>query len=114
MKTRISRTLATAIAGGFLIAAGSAQDQPSVRIDVDDLDLSRPEVAADLYSRIQSSAQRLCRDNSAPWNTQRNATWKRCVSAAVDDAVKQADAPALTALHESKERGNREFADLKR
>ena len=35
---------------------------------------------------------------AAPWDGARAATWKRCVSTAVEAAVQQAHAPELTAL----------------
>jgi UrcA family protein len=114
MKVMIALSLAAATCLLFqistLVYADSrrgANSDPSIHLDVEHLDLGKPGVAAALYAQIQKSASRLCRDSSAPWDGGRAATWRRCVSAAIDEAIRQANAPELTALHQSeKSRGD--------
>ena len=84
----------------------------SVRIQVEDSDLSSPASSANLYTRIGKTAVLLCRDSISPWDARRNASMKRCASAAIDHAVRQANSPVLTALHRSKTQHG-EFAALK-
>lgn len=72
-----------------------------IRIDVRRLDWSKPGVASRVYARIERSAWLVCRDNSSPWDSARVNTLQRCASAAIDDAVRRANTPELTALHRS-------------
>ena len=55
-----------------------------------------------MYARIERGARMLCHDSSSSWDGAKVTTWKRCVSAAIEGAVQQANAPILTALHRSK------------
>ena len=109
MKVMIALSLAAATCLLFQISTLTYADSrtaavtaPGIRLDVEHLDLGKAEIAAGLYAQIQRSASLLCRDSSAPWDGGRAATWKRCVSEAIDGAVRQANAPKLTALHQSK------------
>jgi len=110
MKVMIALSLAAASCLWFQISTlayadshtAAANSEPSIRLDVEHLDLGKPEVAAGLYAQIQKSASLLCRDSSAPWDSGKVATRRRCVSTAVEDAVRQARSPELTALHQSK------------
>jgi len=101
MKVVIALALAAASCLLFQISSLAYADS-RIRIDTGRLDLGRPEIAANLYAQIEKNAALLCRDSSAPWDGGKAATWKRCVSAAVEGAVRQANAPELTALHQSK------------
>jgi UrcA family protein len=83
-----------------------------VVIDVEDLDLAGPGIASRVYARIASTAARLCRDASAPWDGSRYSAIRRCISATIDAAVKQANAPTLTAVHESATGHRSEFTAL--
>ena len=77
------------IAGALLACVDPASaDSPhhaafSERIQVEDLDLASPAIAANVYARIASTAGRLCRDASAPWDGSRASTVRRCTSAAI-------------------------------
>ena len=114
MKVMIALSLAAATCLLFQISTlvyadsrTAANTGPGIRLDIEHLDLGKPEIAAGLYAQIQTTASLLCRDSSAPWDSGRAATWKRCVSVAVDGAVRQANAPTLTALHQlKKQRGD--------
>ena len=67
----------------------------------DDLNLANPEGARVLYRRISAAARKTCGPNFAQWYPGVRSGWKDCYKATVDDAVKQVNAPALTALHGS-------------
>lgn len=73
-----------------------------VRIDVRQLELGDPQVAARLHAQIEKSAWQLCRDDSSPWDVARVASLRRCVAAATEQAVQRANVPTLTAFHLSK------------
>jgi UrcA family protein len=66
-----------------------------------DLNLANPEGARVLYRRISVAARNACGPNFAQWYPGVRAAWKECYKATVDQAVKQVNAPALTALHGS-------------
>jgi len=102
-------TLAATLAGSVTTAqagepAAASSAESSIRIDIDDLDLSSADVAADVYSRIQMSARLVCRDSASPWDARKTRTFKRCYAATVEAAVVQVNAPQLTALHQAKTR----------
>jgi len=102
MSTRISikAGIATAVLMFFAAAASAGS---SVTLDVGDLDLSKPGIAAHVYARITRTATLLCRDGASPWDAAKASTVKRCVSESVETAVRRANAPTLTALHLSKQ-----------
>ena len=97
MNTRssISAGLAAAV---LMCCATAANAGSSVMLDVRNLDLSKPEVAARVYERIRRSATLLCRDGISSWDAAKASTLERCVAASVEASVKQANVPALTAL----------------
>ncbi|HWM68188.1 MAG TPA: UrcA family protein [Steroidobacteraceae bacterium] len=64
-------------------------------------DLSQPASAESLYKRIQFAARTVCHEPN-PHELSRFANYRLCVEKAVDAAVTQVDATALTALHRSK------------
>jgi UrcA family protein len=102
MKTRISIKAGIASAV-WMLCAMAANAGSSVTLHVGDLDLSKPEIAAHVYTRIARSATLLCRDGISPWDAAKTSTLKRCVTESVESAVKRANQPALTALHLSKQ-----------
>ncbi|HZF26060.1 MAG TPA: UrcA family protein [Steroidobacteraceae bacterium] len=106
IKSVATLAFAASVAGiSSQAAAGepSPLDNPSVKVRFEHLDFTKPDAVADLYRRIQTSAQRVCRDASSPWDASREETFKRCYSATVDKAVSQVNRPQLTALHQGKE-----------
>ncbi len=108
------RITAAVIVAALLAGISAARlVKGGVTLDVRHLDLSSPEVAAQVYSRIEKSAALVCRDSTSPWDGARQSTWKRCVAAAVEAAVRQANAPALTAFHQTKKQRS-ELAGLRR
>ena len=83
--------------------ADSAQqktiDPAPVTVRYDDLNLANPEGARVLYRRISAAARKTCGPNFAQFYPGVRSKWKDCYKATVDDAVKQVNAPTLTALH---------------
>jgi UrcA family protein len=64
-------------------------------------DLSQPASAESLYKRIQFAARSVCHEPN-PHELSRFANYRLCYEKAVDEAVAQVDASALTALHHSR------------
>jgi UrcA family protein len=102
--TALSALLCTAaFMATAAVAAGEAED--SIHLTYVTTDLTRPEGAEALYWRIQRAARLVChapegRDLPA-WQV-----YHRCYDRAVDNAVEQVGASALTALHRSKTQRN--------
>jgi UrcA family protein len=71
---------------------------PTQRVSYADLDISKPAGAKVLYGRIVAAANRVCGfDGSRDLATMR---WvQACTSRAIDNAVRDVDSPALSALH---------------
>jgi UrcA family protein len=102
--TGLSALLCTAaLMATGAVAAPQAED--SIHLSYVTTDLSRPEGAKALYWHIQRAARLVChapdvRDLPA-WEV-----YQRCYDRAVDNAVEQVGASALTALHRSKTQRN--------
>lgn len=91
--------LATLLLGFSLNVAHA---EPSTTIEIRDLDLRKAQDVAALYARIERRAAFVCKEAASPWMAGHGPFVKKCVAAAVDDAVARANVGALTALHESK------------
>lgn len=94
-RTPIKAGIAAALLTLCVVPANAGS---SVALDVRQLDLSKPEIAARVYERIRRSATLLCRDHVSSWDAAKASTLKRCIDASVESSVKQANVPALTAL----------------
>jgi UrcA family protein len=79
-----------------------AQAEPGTTVEFRDLDLRKPRDVATLYARMERRAVSVCKHAASPWMAGHVQFVKKCVAAAVDDAVARANVGALTALHESK------------
>lgn len=90
----LATALATTVATPTPALAGSA---PSVTVRYGDLDLSRPEGARALYTRLQAAAQRVC-DAGNPGLAARRAA-RLCSVETLDAAVTAARSAHLDALH---------------
>jgi UrcA family protein len=92
--------LCGALALSALQATARAADAglPKQRVSYADLDISKPAGAKVLYSRIVAAANRVCGfDGSMDMATKR---WVQvCTDRAIDNAVRDVDSPALSALH---------------
>ncbi len=103
MKTLIP-CLVVSIAGSLSacadVAAATGQDRQLAtrRVNFADLDLTRNDGAATLYSRIRSAAKYVCRPSTVTWEWTTPAT-NRCMEKAVNQAVEDVNSPALKNLH---------------
>jgi UrcA family protein len=80
------------IAPGYTVAADATNPGTTVRFA--DLDLSKPEGVARLYSRISRTAHDICGDADG-----RTSLNDRCIAKTIEDAVNRINKPPLTALH---------------
>ncbi|HEY9182420.1 MAG TPA: UrcA family protein [Gammaproteobacteria bacterium] len=85
-------------------AVEPAADNPTRTVRAWDLDLTRPTDVQTLYTRVQNAAAAICKREARNHyrNTRRfvSTEWtESCIARAVDDAVRDADAPLLAALH---------------
>jgi UrcA family protein len=98
--------LATAILGAVTAGstaaskAGDLADVPSVTVHYGDLNLSTPQGAATLYSRIAAAAHQVC-DSGRDDLALRQAT-RACIDKAVADAVVKVGHPELIAVYNAK------------
>jgi UrcA family protein len=106
--THLRRSLAAGAAAAALFSfatlslARSDDDFSKVTVSYADLDLSHPAGAAVLYRRIHTAAKEVC----SPLETRIDAgmQFDACVDAAVLDAVKAVNRPALSAVLDAKRR----------
>jgi UrcA family protein len=91
--------LCGALAFSALEASARAADAglPTQRVSYADLDISKPAGAKVLYSRIVAAAKKVCSfDGYTDLGTMH---WVRvCTDRAIDNAVRDVDSPALSAL----------------
>src|SRR4029450_2349608 len=73
-------------------------DQPSIAINLGDLNTATPEGARIACTRIQRAARAVC-GPSSPWVPGSKWAWKSCYEATVNRAVVQVNRPTVTALH---------------
>jgi UrcA family protein len=85
-----------------LQATAGAPD-PSLRqqrVSFADLDISKPAGAKVLYSRIKAAAYKVCTINGYQDMAAMQRV-NRCIDVAINNAVKEVDSPALSALRPS-------------
>ena len=106
-----SITVATAMSvASFASAAGLADDDaPTRTVKVWDLDLSKTADVRALYQRVQNTANAMCRaEVKRHWLATRHRApigWaERCVTEAVDSAVRGAANQRLAEMHANAER----------
>lgn len=99
-------SLAVATAMSFtVVATATAAEQTATRtVKVWDLDLAKHNDVQKLYDRVHAAADQVCRaEQQRDWRATRKQAplgWReRCVSAAVDGAVREIGNPSLAALH---------------
>jgi UrcA family protein len=101
---RLSATaLCGVIASSFaaLPAASDSFAPLTVRVKFGDLDVSRPQDAAVLYSRIRGAAEKVC----SPYEAGGFAAKRHldaCINKAISTAVTTVDAPALSRVYSAK------------
>jgi UrcA family protein len=81
-----------------------AGDAPRATVRAWDLDLTKPQDAQTLYTRVRDAATALCEAEFKDYyrETRRRpaAGWtQRCVTRAVDAAVRDTGSPVLAAIH---------------
>lgn len=94
------RTLIVACVFAAAAAAPAFAEDGSIRIDLAGRDFSSTQAVAGLHAQIERAARKVCGVTnrlSARAYQQRAA----CVAEKMDDAVRTANLPALTALHAS-------------
>jgi UrcA family protein len=99
MKTSIGKfMLVMAIGVAFLVSGSPAfAEEPSKKVMYGDLDLGQPADVSLLYERIRKAARLVCSDRLFP-------SLHRCIAAAVEQAVRDVNDVALTAVHEGNNR----------
>ena len=108
--THISRFLATAALCAFgaaqatISTAGDADGVRSITVKFADLNLSNPQGAAALYSRIASAAREACEYSRYQEFAEARAQATICVHHAIAEAVTKVNQPALIAVYNAKNR----------
>jgi UrcA family protein len=96
------RLSATGLIVGLLAAAPAfaAGDQgPSMTVRFADLDISRPDDARELLSRIERGAKRVCQFNGIAGYPTYGRVLRQCIEEAVERAVEGVGSPQLTAAY---------------
>ena len=96
-------TLCGAISSGLtaLPAGAAGLAPPSVTVKYGDLDVSRPQGATTLYSRIRAAAERVC-SPAESGGIAAKMRFKGCIDQAISDAVKTVHQPELSAFDSAK------------
>ncbi len=106
----ITRSLLVGVSLG-LCALAPANAAPAAIDDVaktavffSDLNTANPEDAAVLYKRVRRAALQVCGDSPGVRGLEAARQTRRCVDAAVAQAVDDLNAPLVTALHDDRQR----------
>jgi UrcA family protein len=105
--TRLRRILATAAFGALIsglacvASAAAVAGAPQSMVKYADLNLSSPQGAAALYSRIQKAAHRVCQPDDNHYLALMPRT-DACIRKAIADAVKAVGQPLLFAVYAAK------------
>jgi UrcA family protein len=87
----------SALQATALQATRADDGPPSQRVNYADLDISKPAGAKALYSRIVNAAKHVCAING--YKDLSTTHWVQvCTDRAIDNAVRDVDSPALSAL----------------
>ena len=103
----IATVMASALAAGFatICAAAETTDVPQVVVKFGDLDLSAPQGANKLYSRLAAAAQEVCKSSAVDSrNLGARARVNACLHKAIADAVTKVGQPELFAIYDAKSR----------
>ena len=76
-------------------ASDYGRDPPSVRVLIADLDLTKPQGTATLYTRIRSAARSVCGPVDGAL-LEEKVLWSKCVSDAIGNAVAKVGNANLT------------------
>jgi UrcA family protein len=95
-------TLALGAAAALLFSGfAQAAEVRKVEVSYSDLDLARSEHANKLYWRIQHAAHNVCEVNTTP-ASRALLLERKCMTRAVDEAIRRVDNPNLTAIYQAK------------
>ena len=109
--TNLPRVIKTLIFGALALSCGAVSiaadnsDVPQGVVKFGDLNLSNPQGAATLYSRIAAAAERVCGSSDYREFGSMTGT-KSCVHKAIKDAVTKVDRPALYAVYNPKNKAS--------
>lgn len=92
----LTASIVATLVTGFAVPVNATQGSDARKITVKfaDLDISTPEGAAALYSRIRTAARNVCPQPDDPWRTSDS-----CVHEAIADAVTKVNQPMLFAVY---------------
>ena len=95
----LAAAVLSVVAGGFAAVATAADfmEVRSVTVQYGDLNLSNPQGAAALYSRIAWAAHEVCDPSS--FDLASRASARMCVNKAIADAVTRVGHPELIAIY---------------
>ena len=106
MKTFLNVTGIIALAATIAAFGATAQAaQPtaashrSVTVTYNDLDLSSQAGIGKLYNRLEKAVDKVCSPREDLRNLVMFRDWQHCLDAALDDAVRQMNLPALARVH---------------
>ncbi|MGH9641436.1 MAG: UrcA family protein [Terriglobales bacterium] len=95
-------SLLSLLAAPLALADTSASQfgpERSMTVHFADLNLSSPEGARALYSRIRSAAASLCGEQFSLWDGNRPREWATCYRTTIERAVMRVNYPTVTAAH---------------
>jgi len=88
-------------------AARGDPERLQTTINYSDLDLSRPAGAAAMLARIKRAAATVCGERSVPGQLTTSRRFHACMKQTMDAAVKQVNAPLVTARYAGPTRSTR-------
>lgn len=94
--TAVSCFMSTIAVGSALSSVVQAEELQTKTVRFNDLDLSTTDGAKTLYNRIRAAARTVC--TSYETDPILRMAGKACIDKAIDNAVRQVNAPALTNL----------------
>lgn len=83
-------------------AAETDPNPPRIEVSYSDFEITTQKGAENVYRKLRSAARKVC--GAAPGgslNLDQETKAKKCVNAALADAVRRIDRPTLTSLHEA-------------
>ena len=101
----VAAIIATAVGVPASFAQGALRDSdvPSVTVKYSDLNLATPTGSRTLYHRLVVAARRVCPAVGHPAELRQNREAQYCISATVQNAVKQVKNPQLAQVAESQQ-----------
>lgn len=94
--------LALSVLAPLAAQATGQADVPQRSVSLSGWDLTQPEAAARVYRHLQTAAESVCQEWSTREPGRRSQLWRGCVANAIERAVKEVNAPALTAYYTEK------------